>query len=75
MILLGDYEIRGKLMTKVSSDAFKCCAKIAPSLPVTSSRLSRVNSTDQPISSGVALVNSLKISFLHVERQAAASAI
>ena len=72
LILLGDYEIRGKLKFNGSTNALQALRQETDMFfPVTSSRLSRVNSTDQPVSAEVAIINGLKVSLVHVEQPAA----
>jgi hypothetical protein len=76
LILLGDYEIRGTFMlSKGAMDAIRSL-RLGPEVffPLISPRLSHVGGADPPICAGVALINGLKNSLLHLRQQTAASA-
>ena len=75
LILLGEFEIRGRFMTTGSFDVLPAlCQERTAFFPVTSVRLTRITSADAPISAGAALINGHKTTLLHLARPAVASA-
>lgn len=69
LLLVGDYEIRGTLMLRKSSDVVTAVNReLSNFFPVTTARLSTVNTAKGPIAAGLAIVNKSRISLLHFQR-------
>ncbi len=69
LVLVGDYEIRGTLMLRKSSDLIAALNReLSNFFPVITPRLSIVSTDKGPIAAGLAIVNKSRISLLHFQR-------
>jgi hypothetical protein len=75
LVLLGEYEIRGTFMISGTFDVLPALRQESTAFfPVAAAHLTHVRS-DAPISAGVALINGLKTTLMHLSRPAVASAL
>jgi hypothetical protein len=75
LVLLGDYEIRGTFMTTGTFDVLPALRQEPTAFfPVAAAQLTQARG-DAPIAAGVALINGLNTTLLHLSRPAVVSAL
>ena len=68
--VVGNYELRGKLMLKGAPDVIGTLTReLSSFFPLTNIRLSMVGGPAEPVAAGVALINKSKVSLLQIDQQ------